>query len=1106
MTSLDDELTAPEGQAFLLGDEAVVRGALEAGIGAFFTYPGTPASEIGDTFARIHERCKVLFEYSVNEKVALENAIALSHCDYRVMVAMKHVGLNVAMDAFMTFPYLGVEGGAVIVSADDPGCHSSQNEQDNRHVARMAYVPMLEPATPQEAKDLAFTAFELSEATKLPCLLRLTTRIAHMRGLVTFGPLPQKVHAGRRFIKDPFNKVVVPAVARKRHLVLLESFKKAKEIVDTGRFTKLTRGGERLCIVCAGSARNLVFRALQDLDAYEKASVLELLCTWPLPEKTIVRALADFDEILFVEELSPFLEDEVSALLFRHGKLAKTHGKHSGVLPENGELTPDLVTRALEAVLGIEARRKGRPAWDLDAKDLPPRPPILCPGCPHRASYLLLKEALGEDILVATDIGCYTLGLNPPISMADLLVCMGSSISTGASLSAGQDKGVVAVIGDSTFFHNGLSALINAVAQRRKLLIACLDNRTTAMTGFQPHPGAVGIGGQDETVSIEAIARSAGAIVVETIDPLNPNGAIRKIQSAFNADGVSVVVFRSPCPQMAQKASILPRRQKVKVIPELCGYCENDALGCHCGVLPDDGYQKARVRARLESPKQEVLPTPPCTSACPVRLCAQGYVGLVSAGKFAEAYELIRRRIPFPSVCAYVCHRPCEEACAEANSGAPVPIREIKRVAVEQGYRALAFERKQETGKKVAIIGGGPAGLSCAEALFLMGHSPVVFEAGSEPGGMLLQAIPDFRLPKELVRREVKDLEAMGIQINTGVRFGKDIGMDDIFGSGFDALVLAVGLQEGVRGGIEGSDNDNVLEALSYLRKYASSEPVRCAGKVVVVGGGNTAVDSARVAKRLGAKEVEVLYRRTMQEMPALYEEVRQAQDEGIRFSFLVSPFRIERTEEGGLLVLCKRMRLGEPDESGRPRPCPIEGSDFKVQADLVLLALGQKVGYEIEGLSSSMEWFRVKDRGVFQTEDARVFACGDVTYGRATVIDAIAQGKACAYSVDAYLRHSKPLPAPWYRESNGSGARPQNNRSLLYHATSGKMTVEEAIREARRCRQCGMCKNCRACIEILGCPAIVLEDGKAKVIASLCNGCGVCVQICPNGAIRFEG
>jgi indolepyruvate ferredoxin oxidoreductase alpha subunit len=480
-------LTSDVGKSrLLLGNEAIVRGALEAGVGFATCYPGTPSSEIGDNFFLIAGESDLYFEYSVNEKVALETAAGAAASGVRSICSMKHVGLNVAADPLMTLAYVGVRGGMVVVTADDPSMFSSQNEQDNRLYAKLSSLPLLEPSSAQEAKEMAKEAFEISEALELPVLFRTTTRLSHARGLVSLGPLiPPK--AKGVFEKDSARFVTVPANARVRHRVLLEQGEKAREMACQSAFN-MVAGQGKWGIAASGMAFSYVADAVRDLGIEEKVKVLKLGFPFPFPENLAEGFMRSVDKVLVVEELEPVLEEGLKVTAQTRGVDTPIVGKGPGLFSRLYELDPGLVRQGIAHFFDV-AYNPPRPI-DIKADpqeiDLPMRPPNLCAGCPHRNTYYIIKTILKDlnvEAIFPTDIGCYTLGLLPPLQMADFLICMGSSVSSAAGIARATDKKVIAYIGDSTFFHSGITGLINAVHNRHEFVLVILDNGTTAMTG-----------------------------------------------------------------------------------------------------------------------------------------------------------------------------------------------------------------------------------------------------------------------------------------------------------------------------------------------------------------------------------------------------------------------------------------------------------------------------------------------------------------------------------------------------------------------------------------------------------------------------------------------
>ncbi len=586
---LNDE---PGKKVLLLGNEAIARGILEAGISIVTTYPGTPASEIGDSISEIATDAKLYMEYSTNEMVAVEVAAGAANCGVRALTAMKHVGLNVAADAIMTLAYVGVKGAYVIVTADDPECYSSQNEQDNRYYALLSNLPCLEPSSPQEAKDMVLSATEISEKLELPVLLRTTTRVNHTRAPVTFGKLTRPNLKGE-LVRDAKRMVMIPAHARLMHERLLEKTAKAKEISENSQHNMVTRKGKsETGIVSSSSAYNYAFEATELLEL--DASILKLGMTHPLPEKAIGQFLEEHRRVVVIEELEPYLEIQTKAIAKDYAPYVEIQGKmNRSYFPRKGELSTRIVAVGLAEITGkqltvdFETKEK---TYASITKDLPSRPPLLCAGCPHRASFYVIRKVGGEKASYPTDIGCYALGVAPPLNVGDLLICMGSGISTAQGISRVTDSPSIAIIGDSTFFHAAIPGLINAVYNNANVTLAVLDNGTTAMTGHQPHPGTglTGMGSTSEKVSIEKVAEGCGVRHVKTVDPFKIKEAAAVLKEALQHSGPSVVIFRAPCTLLAVRER---RRKGIKTKParilDKCTNCMTciKLLGCPALVV-----------------------------------------------------------------------------------------------------------------------------------------------------------------------------------------------------------------------------------------------------------------------------------------------------------------------------------------------------------------------------------------------------------------------------------------------------------------------------------------------------------------------------------------
>ena len=544
-------LTEKEGgKLFLLGNEAAVRGALEGGVSLVSTYPGTPSSEIGDVFYKIAREAGVYFEFSSNEKVALEVSAAAAASGLRSFVFMKHVGLNVAADSFMSTVYTGVRGGMIVLSADDPSMYSSQNEQDNRIMARLAGIPLLEPSNPQEVKDLMKFGFELSEQFKIPILMRTTTRISHMRGIVNLGPIVKGKEKGF-FKKDPTQFVVMPTNMVIRRKELIEKLTRIKEITNDSPLNKIIdKGGNRFGIVTSGSAYNYVMDVVNENNL--KVKILKLTFSHPFPEKLVLDFINSVDNILVVEEVEPVMENEVLAIIGKYNIRKKVYGKLDGTLPRIYEYTPDIVSAGMVKIVDKEFIKREKFSTKLP---LPLRPPVLCPGCPHRATSFALKKAIKklklkeEDIIYSSDIGCYALAIQAPYKMADYCISMGSSIGIGCGFAKATNQKVISFIGDSTFFHAGVPPLINAVHNKDNILVVILDNRITGMTGGQTNPGVPvdGMGNPAPEVSIEKIVRGVGAGLVKTIDPVDLKKTEEIFKEALQFEGVAVIITKHPC-------------------------------------------------------------------------------------------------------------------------------------------------------------------------------------------------------------------------------------------------------------------------------------------------------------------------------------------------------------------------------------------------------------------------------------------------------------------------------------------------------------------------------------------------------------------------------
>jgi indolepyruvate ferredoxin oxidoreductase alpha subunit len=540
---------------YLLGNEAIAHACLEAGVDFVSGYPGTPSSEVIETLLAFEHPFHI--EWSVNEKVALENALGAAWCGVRSLATMKHVGLNVAADPLMTSAYTGVRGGCVILVADDPYAHSSQNEQDSRCYAKFSKLPCLDPSTVQEAHDMMRDAFALSEELQLPVLFRPTTRICHQKSDVELGEI-EKTHRTGEFHKDPRQYVTIPAHARVLHRKLDEKQPLVRKALLDRKLNHAELGGEQAVIASGISA------AYAEEILPPKTSLLRV-GAYPVDEAWLEDFVRRHTNILVIEELDPLLEETVRQVA---GNIP-VHGKLDGLFPLEGELSIPLVSSALHRAGFITSDMVIIPP--PPPSDIPPRPPIMCAGCMHRPTFYAMKKVF-RDGIYPSDIGCYTLGLQ--LGAVDSCICMGASITVGSGIHhSGENRDVVSTIGDSTFLHTGIPGLLNAVYNGASMVVVILDNRTTAMTGHQPHPGTgtTATGEESPPVSLEALCRACGVQHVEIVDPYDLPALLDTFQRAKAREGVRVIIARQPCVIIARRMGI--RRRPFHVDQEQCSGC-----------------------------------------------------------------------------------------------------------------------------------------------------------------------------------------------------------------------------------------------------------------------------------------------------------------------------------------------------------------------------------------------------------------------------------------------------------------------------------------------------------------------------------------------------
>ncbi|HOO90092.1 MAG TPA: indolepyruvate ferredoxin oxidoreductase subunit alpha [Syntrophales bacterium] len=588
------------------GNEAIARGAYEHGITFASAYPGTPSTEIMEAIAKYDG---VYAEWSPNEKVAVEVGIGAALGGARALVVMKHVGVNVAADPLFTVSYTGIEGGLVIISADDPTMHSSQNEQDNRNYARSAKIPMLEPSDSSEAKEFIKIAFKMSEEFDTPVFLRSTTRVSHSKSVVELEePEERRKHKGIRH--DPSKYVMVPDKARQRRIEVEKRMEKLLEFAETFPENRMEINDTKVGIITAGMPYNYV------KDAFPNYSYLKLGMVHPLPRRLIREFASKVEKIYVVEELDPFIEEQVRAMGI------EVVGKE--IFPYTGEFDPGIV----ETALGSNPVN----GTDLPAISLPSRPPNLCPGCPHRGLFYVLGKL---DVFVTGDIGCYTLAFMKPLEGIDSCICMGASIGMAHGMDkVVEEKGkVVGVLGDSTFIHSGITPLLNMVYNKSNALVVICDNSTTAMTGMQEHP-ATGFTLQRETtkkLDFVELAKALGVENVRVIDPFDIKNTRSVIKEELVKEGPSLVISQAPCALLGakQKAAARP---PLTVDPHKCTGCRA-CIGLGCPPISWKRLGDMDIEIEKKTKKQEgiaIIDSSYC-NGCTLcqQLCGFGAIGEV---------------------------------------------------------------------------------------------------------------------------------------------------------------------------------------------------------------------------------------------------------------------------------------------------------------------------------------------------------------------------------------------------------------------------------------------------------------------------------------------
>lgn len=575
--------------SLLMGNQAIALGALRAGIGVACGYPGTPSTEVLETIAK--NNSGIYVEWSINEKAALEVAAGAAYTGTRTLVTMKQVGLNVASDPLMSLAYIGIKGGMVVLVADDPGPISSQTEQDTRSFARYAKLPLFDPSSPEEAYEMIGDAYEYSEKYATPVLFRPTTRLCHATAPIQIN-MDHKHIIPEGFIKDS-KWVIFPRLSYASHLNIEKRNPQIGEDFSSYRFNSISGFCRTACrkgIATGGVSYAYTREALKILNT--DCRLLKIGTPFPFPEKLAYEFLDGIDEVLVLEELDPVIERELIYLCGKRGIKITVKGKLSGHVQSAGENTVESICAQISDFLSVPYTKP----VSIELPPLPARPPVLCAGCPHRASFYAVKQAMqGKKSLFSGDIGCYTLGNAAPLFMVDTCLCMGAGITLAQGIKRAEpDTVCFAFVGDSTFFHTGIPGVVNAVYNNTDMILVVLDNSTTAMTGHQPHPGTgkTLMGDAAKKLSIPEILRAIGVKNVQIIDPLNLKQAVEAVKKAAEDGGVQAIIFESPCIYVTEQGT------SSHVNTETCVGCMRciKELGCPA-LIKDNG--KAVIDASL---------------------------------------------------------------------------------------------------------------------------------------------------------------------------------------------------------------------------------------------------------------------------------------------------------------------------------------------------------------------------------------------------------------------------------------------------------------------------------------------------------------------------
>lgn len=1095
-----------------IGNEAIARGAIEAGVNGVFSYPGTPSTEISEIFNMVSNynfntsevldadiaQNNTYFEYSINEKVALEKAIAFSIGNKSALCVMKNVGMNVASDPLMSITYQTIIAPLVIIVCDDPGCHSSSNEQDSRYWGNMASIPVFNPANPKDAYEMTKRAFQLSAELRLPVIIRTTTRVSHTRGMLEFNEITADDR--NAFFERMPEHINIPARTAFAHQKLLNKLN--SETVDPffKEFNRIIFENEdkSLAIISSGVSTSYLQEIIQRNNLQDKADLLDLGLIFPFPKKDILNFLnKGYKEVLIVEELDPIIENAVRNIVQKNHLDCQIIGKKEGNLSITGEYSLKQINDVIDSFFQIKTNRKDAlVGMDEFDSNLPPRPPALCSGCPHRASYYALKLIVptrGEETILCGDIGCSGLGALPPLKMIDTINHMGMSISMAQGLSEAlkeKKTKVVAMLGDGTFFHSGVSSLINAVYTKANMLVIIFDNRTIGMTGHQDHPGATHKKKYNE-IQLEPLVKGMGIDYVETLMPFDTKDTYRKIEEAMVQEGVSVLISKAPCVFLPDYKAFTQADNKIIVDHSKCNTCHNHAdHTIACSKRANPGSSLTRAIAKIKAEKR----VDSKDQACPANICNHGFFNSILEKDYKTALNMVRDKLLFSRTCGDICHRPCE-LFSNHESNETIPIKQLKKFVsgIDENFEdfSTAINQKNsanKTNKQIAIIGAGPAGLSAAYDLIRSGYEVNVYEKEEAAGGLIKYVIPDFRMDKIGFDFEVSQLEKMGVQFHFNTALGKEIQLDEI-SEQYDGVIMAIGLGKSNELEVTQSiSKQKQFDANEFLKAYNQKNlSIKTGSKVLVIGGGNSAIDVARAAKRMDL-EVNLSCVETEEKMPAFKEEIAHAKEEGI--SIIANSHVESCTENGGIKVTLRQFDNQQNLND--------------IHCDYIVVAIGQQGNlqeYQSIGEENITIGNKINaDQSNGFTNYKNVFVAGDLcATNHMSLIGAIGSGKRAVIGIKQHLEN-------YEHAYEGLDALLQLTHAERQGETSETLPMSEDINIfIEQFNLFQSCEKCNHCIDNLGCPAMIKVDGKIVIDEPKCTKCGLCIEVCPNDAIVWE-